>query len=441
MVHNIMENNDLSASLEDYLEAVYQISKRKTVVHANRIAEYLHVGKSSVSWALNQLSQKGLINYTPYEAVTLTPKGQNLGKRLAQRHGEIKNFLTEVLSINESIAEANACRMEHVLDKEILQRMRQFMEFLNNCPRAGRQWMKGFGYFCDYGRLKENCKSCLSECLEKLPPASNIPSLLSEELPKRSKQRDHLALQRLKEVLAESGRELTSEQAEVIEFFMSADRHLPLESIYQQTHQANNLIRRETVNQALDLLCEHQIARPLRFRDQIVYEHYHPESHHDHLFCVKCGGIVEFFDPRIESLQVENARRADFRLLMHSLNIYGVCHECIKKQSFLRSLDECLAGEAVEVVRIDTDSQSRNRLADMGLAVGSILEILNDQCQGNNVIVMLGAVRLMLDNEIIRKIKVIPVDTERFAALPHRRRARHRHRTDRMDAYGQGVAE
>ena len=206
-----MQKKDLSSRLEDYLEAIYLISREKRFAHANQIADFLDVSKSSVSWALNQLSQKDLINYTPYEAITLTTKGKTLGRRVARRHDEIKNFLTEVLAINENLAEENACRMEHVIDKEILQRMQQFMEFLVNCPRAGREWMKGFGFFCEQGKRRENCSRCLNECLNEvqLNLKTDQESAPKEELPKVSKDRDRITLYRLREVAVEGGRPLS----------------------------------------------------------------------------------------------------------------------------------------------------------------------------------------------------------------------------------------
>ena len=143
-----MTDKALSSSLEDYIEAIYQISKKKLVAHANQIAEYLGVSKSSVSWALNQLSRKKLINYTPYEVVTLTDKGKTVAKRVAGRHEDIKNFLVEVLGIKKEMAESNACRMEHVMDKEVLGRMRLFLNFLEQCPQAKNESTRPFIKFC-----------------------------------------------------------------------------------------------------------------------------------------------------------------------------------------------------------------------------------------------------------------------------------------------------
>ena len=131
-----MADKALSASLEDYVEAIYRISQRKTVAHANQIAEYLGVGKSSVSWALKQLSSKDLVSYTPYEVVTLTDKGRAVAQRVAGRHEDIKEFLVRVLGMTKEVAETNACRMEHVMDKDVMGRMRCFLQLLEGDSQA-----------------------------------------------------------------------------------------------------------------------------------------------------------------------------------------------------------------------------------------------------------------------------------------------------------------
>ncbi len=424
-----MENKELSASLEDYLESVFLISQSQPSVHANQIAEYLKVAKSSVSWALNQLSDKGLINYKPYETITLTEKGEKIARRVAGRHEKIKTFLKEVLSVEEDMAEANACRMEHIVDKEVLERMNRFVEFLDKCPRAGRQWMKGFGLFCDQGKKHDNCCECLEQCRETIEKECiqvSPAEPLNEELPKVSKGRDIHVLDRLEEILRESGSELSEAEATAAETFLATERHQTMDEIQQQARQKNKEVSREAVEKAMELLCEHKLARILRLNNQTVYEHFHPESHHDHLYCVKCGAIVEFFDPRIESLQMETARRADFRMLRHHLNIYGVCRDCINRESQVRSLDECLAGEIISIVRINGDKKTQLRITELGLGKGIAAEILSDKCCGENTIVMIGASRVMIDRETAQKIKVINLSMEQ--GLPHRGGMRYRHR-------------
>jgi DtxR family Mn-dependent transcriptional regulator len=68
-------NNDLSASLEDYLEAIYNLAEAKKVARSRDIAEALGVSRASVTGALRALKEKGLIEHEPYGYVTLTEAG------------------------------------------------------------------------------------------------------------------------------------------------------------------------------------------------------------------------------------------------------------------------------------------------------------------------------------------------------------------------------
>ena len=433
-----VKNRDLSASLEDYLEAIYQQCEQKSFAHANKIAEHLGVGKSSVSWALNQLSEKGLVNYAPYEAVTLTEKGMAAAGAIARRHQNIKDFLTDVLAINEEVAEENACRLEHVIDRGVLRRMKQFMDFLRRCPRLGEDWMKGFGYFCKQGSHLDKCEQCLADCAAQAKEVSAThppdPESQLADVPKRTKPRDQLTVQHLREILEESGRSFSRAQETIVKTFMQTEKHLTIKDLYDRTHKSDSDVTPGLIGETMRLLCEHKIARSLRFRDEIVYEHLHPESHHDHLFCVKCGAIVEFFDPRIETLQVETARRADFRLLQHSLNIYGVCHDCIKRESKTRPLTECLSGECVQIAQIVADDETTKRIGEMGLRSEMIVEVLSNDCCGGNVIVLAGGTRLMLDPGTAEGIKATGgrmVMPEMGPGWGRGRRGRHRHAPDR----------
>lgn len=125
---------DLSASLEDYLEAIFHIEDSKQAVRAKDIADRMRVRGSSVTGALNQLARRDLVNYSPYELVTLTRKGRQAALDVVRRHEALKDFLTGVLGVEEPMAEECACRMEHSVPKQILDRLAGFVEFLASCP-------------------------------------------------------------------------------------------------------------------------------------------------------------------------------------------------------------------------------------------------------------------------------------------------------------------
>lgn len=56
-------------------------------------------------------------------------------------------------------------------------------------------------------------------------------------------------------------------------------------------------------------------------------------EHHDHILCVSCGKVDEFFDETIEQRQRAIAKKAGYEMTDHSLYIYGVCNECQKKKA------------------------------------------------------------------------------------------------------------
>jgi DtxR family Mn-dependent transcriptional regulator len=157
----------LTASLEDYLEAIYHIIAEKEAVRAKDISRRLKVSGASVTGALRSLAEKRLVNYAPYDVITLTAEGGRLAKEVVRRHEVLRDFFVKVLAVEEKAANEVACQMEHIVSKEILERFIQFTEFVEVCPRGGSKWIAGFGYYCDHTGAMENCERCLQLALEE----------------------------------------------------------------------------------------------------------------------------------------------------------------------------------------------------------------------------------------------------------------------------------
>ncbi len=141
----------LSASLEDYLEAIYHIVDRKNAARAKDIVERLGVHNSSVTQALRSLSEKGLVNYAPYDLVTLTEAGQEAAASVVERHRALRVFLLEVLGLDHEQAERDACRLEHAISQDVLERLRLLMDFRHRHPDAVVTWDKVRGAFVGAG--------------------------------------------------------------------------------------------------------------------------------------------------------------------------------------------------------------------------------------------------------------------------------------------------
>ena len=139
---------NLSASLEDYIEAISHIVDEKKVARGKNIAKRLKVSRASVTEALRALSKKGLVNYEPYEVITLTEKGKVVAEDVIRRHEALKNFFIKVLAIDVTIAEESACRIEHAASPEVIDSLIRFVEFIEESPERGSKLIKEFSQFC-----------------------------------------------------------------------------------------------------------------------------------------------------------------------------------------------------------------------------------------------------------------------------------------------------
>jgi len=161
----------LSASLEDYLETIYHLVEENRVARVRDISARMNVNMSSVTVALRQLSSYDLVHYEPYQVITLTEAGSARAKQLVRRHNVLKNFLLNVLSLDAAVAEDNADRMEHAVDAQTLERLVRFAEFVERCPRAGRQWVESFRNFCEKDAPSGECERCVESCLKAISEA------------------------------------------------------------------------------------------------------------------------------------------------------------------------------------------------------------------------------------------------------------------------------
>ncbi|NCC53369.1 MAG: metal-dependent transcriptional regulator [Spartobacteria bacterium] len=135
--------NRLSESQEDYLEAIYHIVRGKGAARAKDIADRMNVTSASVTGALHALERKDLVNYAPYDIVTLTPAGEQLAERVVKRHEALYNFFVKVLTVDVEAAEQCACRMEHAVPDDILERFVEFVRFMEQCPGGSPKWDGG----------------------------------------------------------------------------------------------------------------------------------------------------------------------------------------------------------------------------------------------------------------------------------------------------------
>jgi DtxR family transcriptional regulator, Mn-dependent transcriptional regulator len=117
----------LSPSMEDYLEAIYELDRVKRAVRVKDVANRLQVKMPSVSSALKNLESLGFIRHERYEYIELTETGIHRASSISMRHSTLREFLV-LVGVDVETAESDACKVEHVLSQETMDRISEFVE-------------------------------------------------------------------------------------------------------------------------------------------------------------------------------------------------------------------------------------------------------------------------------------------------------------------------
>jgi len=118
-------NKFITASLEDYIEAIYIFHINNSHICITDIGEFLKVKKPSVVHALKHLEELKFIKKKRYGEITLTKKGLMQGKEVFTRHAILKKFLSEILEVDEQNANIDACKLEHILSEASLNKIKE----------------------------------------------------------------------------------------------------------------------------------------------------------------------------------------------------------------------------------------------------------------------------------------------------------------------------
>ncbi|MEW5945117.1 MAG: metal-dependent transcriptional regulator [bacterium] len=131
------KNAGVSQALEDYLEAIYILQKVHNAVRVAEIATYLDVTMPSVTGSMRKLAEKKLIKYVKRRYVQLTDEGERLARAVHRKHEELYHFFHNVLNVESRTAEEDACRAEHVLHRETVEKLIRFAQWAETSAGEG----------------------------------------------------------------------------------------------------------------------------------------------------------------------------------------------------------------------------------------------------------------------------------------------------------------
>lgn len=117
----------ITESVEEYLEAIYRLRERGEATTTTSVAKELRVAPASVTEMLKKLANQGYLKYAPYRGVTLTPKGEKIGKKILRKHRIMEKFLS-TLGLPKSRIHKDACELEHHIPDDLERAIHQKVE-------------------------------------------------------------------------------------------------------------------------------------------------------------------------------------------------------------------------------------------------------------------------------------------------------------------------
>lgn len=147
----------MTASQEEYLKTIYILIKNKKEARVTDIANYLGYAKASVNKALKTLKNMELIQYETYGNIFLTKQGEETAKNILRKHNTLKEFLIQVLGIEQETAEVEAKSMKYAISEDTINK---FEKYINSIIDVNELQ-------CDYNPESEKCRNCVNKKTKK----------------------------------------------------------------------------------------------------------------------------------------------------------------------------------------------------------------------------------------------------------------------------------
>jgi len=147
----------ITSKIEDYLETIFRLSQEMDTVGVSDVAKARGVSVPTARTAVNRLQEYGFVHQKHYGKIILHDEGLKKGEEIFHVHKTLRRFLRDILLVDQETAEQEACRMEHGLSRETLERLTKFLDSIETCEHKS-----------------DNCRSVFKNSIK------NIENILTE---------------------------------------------------------------------------------------------------------------------------------------------------------------------------------------------------------------------------------------------------------------------
>src|SRR5437016_3228929 len=131
----------------------------------------------------------------------------------------------------------------------------------------------------------------------------------------------------------------TEQQRDMVRFIFAQHNHFDAEQLIDDMKRAGFRVSRATVYRTLTKLVDAGLLRRLELGPRMFYEHDYGYPQHEHMYCERCGKVIEFQDPALDELIREVCQQQHFQTSGHTFIIRGVCTDCNRARATKRRLD------------------------------------------------------------------------------------------------------
>ena len=135
--------------------------------------------------------------------------------------------------------------------------------------------------------------------------------------------------QKFEEYISNKGLKLTRERDEIVREILRTKGHFAPDELFVKLKARGSKVSRASIYRTIPLMVESGMIEEVERVDKHAhYEQVSTNSHHDHMICIRCGRVIEFYSAGLEQMQERLCRQEKFRGVRHCLDIFGICDKC-----------------------------------------------------------------------------------------------------------------